>query len=641
MDERRCTPVVLVVGLLCALAGALGCRSSSVFPDPDDAGWNGDGGGSPLPADGGFPPPVGTLFGGAAVQADAPPPPLSGGSLLVVHSPELGRLAVASDPDEDKVDVVALDPTAQDAGDAGSVLGTVALQPGDEPGRLVADAAGHVHVALRRGGAVVTIDPATQTLLARTPVCPAPRGLDYDPQTDSVIVACATGELVTLPAAGGAPTRVVRLDRDLRDVIVDGDKLYVTRFRSAEVLTLDASGAVVARTRPAPSPGFSPDVAWRAVRTPDDRIAMLHQLASDGPIDVAVPNAYGGAGAPDAGKTPGVVLPEVTFFTKGVSGPQTLAFAKGPVIDVAATADGRLLLVPVRSAAMLIVQADGTLSGTGLVPAHAGGGSPALPSAVVAVAFAPADGTHGDAVVLQQRDPAALLVAPLRTSDVGPYESIPLPQAKAHLDTGFAVFHQPVGAGLACISCHAEGGDDGHVWHFVEKGEAHARRTQSLRGGVVAGSAPYHWDGNEADLSALAGDVLTTRMGAMAKLTNAQLGVVARWLGAIPRIPARTDLAPDEVAAGKAIFEGTGGCVACHNGPKGTLPGNVDVGREAPLQVPMLLGVGDRAPYMHDGCAKTLMDRLTDTSCAGSLHGDTKSLTATDREDLVAYLESL
>ena len=37
-------------------------------------------------------------------------------------------------------------------------LATVALNAGDEPGRVVADAAGRVHVALRRGGALVSID---------------------------------------------------------------------------------------------------------------------------------------------------------------------------------------------------------------------------------------------------------------------------------------------------------------------------------------------------------------------------------------------------------------------------------------------------------------------------------------------------
>ena len=98
------------------------------------------------------------------------------------------------------------------------------LQPGDEPGRVVEDGAGRVDVVLRRGGAVATIDPKSATVAARRAVCSAPRGIAYQAATDQLTeqlqVACAGGELVALPAAGGAATRTVMLDRDLRDVVV-------------------------------------------------------------------------------------------------------------------------------------------------------------------------------------------------------------------------------------------------------------------------------------------------------------------------------------------------------------------------------------------------------------------------------------
>jgi hypothetical protein len=85
------------------------------------------------------------------------------------------------------------------------------------------------------------------TITGRTAVCAAPRGLAYDPATDLVHVACAGGELVSLPASDGPATRSLLLDPDRRDVIVEGDHLRVSRFRSAEILTVDASGAVTAR----------------------------------------------------------------------------------------------------------------------------------------------------------------------------------------------------------------------------------------------------------------------------------------------------------------------------------------------------------------------------------------------------------
>src|SRR5207247_434215 len=131
-----------------------------------------------------------------------------------------------------------------------SVRATAALWAGDEPGRLVEDGGGLAHVALRRGGAVVTIDPATGLITGRQSVCAAPRGLAYDKANDLVHVACAEGTLVSLRAGGGI-SRTVTLRRDLRDVVVTGaGKLLVSTFKSADVLSVDAGGAVTSDLRP-------------------------------------------------------------------------------------------------------------------------------------------------------------------------------------------------------------------------------------------------------------------------------------------------------------------------------------------------------------------------------------------------------
>ncbi len=47
---------------------------------------------------------------------------------------------------------------------------------------------------------------------------------------------------MTLPAAGGKATRVLHVGKDLRDVIVSGDRLVVSHFRSAELIVLDSDG---------------------------------------------------------------------------------------------------------------------------------------------------------------------------------------------------------------------------------------------------------------------------------------------------------------------------------------------------------------------------------------------------------------
>src|SRR5262245_24105444 len=172
-----------------------------------------------------------------AVRASTKPPPVSGGTLVVTRA----GLAVASDPERDVI-VVADVANAQ-------LRATIALQSGDEPGRLVEDAAGRVHVALRRGGAVVTIDPSAGTILDRRSVCGAPRGLAVS-SAETLEVACADGKLVTLPTGSGAVVRTVVLEPDLRDVVVQDGKVSVSRMKSAEVLRLDAAGAVTRRDHP-------------------------------------------------------------------------------------------------------------------------------------------------------------------------------------------------------------------------------------------------------------------------------------------------------------------------------------------------------------------------------------------------------
>ena len=92
-------------------------------------------------------------------------------------------------------------------------------------------------MALRSGGALATIDPAKGTILERRAVCAAPRGVAYEPATDLIHVACADGQLVSFPAAGGAATRRLQLVNDLRDVVVVGADLQVTRFKSAQLPT--------------------------------------------------------------------------------------------------------------------------------------------------------------------------------------------------------------------------------------------------------------------------------------------------------------------------------------------------------------------------------------------------------------------
>ncbi len=168
--------------------------------------------------------------------------------------------------------------------------------------------------------------------------------------------------------------------------------------------------------------------------------------------------------------------------------------------------------------------------------------------------------------------------------------------------------------------------------------DGNERRTPSLRG-TIAGTAPYHWPGDEADFSAIVKDVYVTRMSGAA-LAQDQTAVLSAWVNSIPAPPAPTWVDAKAAAAGRAIFERADvGCASCHSGAKFTNNATVNVGTGGAFQVPPLVGVGWRTPLLHNGCAATIADRFG--ACATPLHGSIASLSATDITNLSAYLETL
>jgi mono/diheme cytochrome c family protein len=562
-----------------------------------------------------------------------PPAAISGGTLVVTSL----DVAVAADSDRDLVWMVDLKTNA---------ISQVALNEGDEPGRVIEDGHGRVHVALRRGGGVATIDLITHKVLDRAAVCPAPRGLAYDAKTDSIHVACAGGELVTLPAAGGKATRALRLDTDLRDVIVSGDRLIVSRFRSAELLVLDRDGKKTSQQTP-PAIGtplsdntdnfgggaaFVPNVAYRVVPMATGGFAMVHQRALVDPIQIEQPGGYGSSGG---GCDGGVVHPAVTLFDANGNPDKlaTPAFSGAALpVDMAIDADSSTMAMVAAGSDMVIRTnpselAAGNNQSVSCSDQH---DSFQVPGGPVAVAF-----WHGRLLV-QTRQPATLQFV----GEGG--TPIVLPGVDMS-DTGHDLFNRSANPknGLACASCHPEGREDGHTWKFSDTG---SRRTQTV-GGHVLDTAPFHWDGDMPNIDAIMSEVFVHRMG------GAQQGprhskVLQNWLGTLNAFPASAPVVPmDRVNHGKALFnDAKTACATCHTGEHFTNNTNADVGTSKSFQVPSLVGVAARAPFMHDGCAKTLHDRFApgNDACTGGLkHGDTSGLSAADVDDLVSYLETL
>jgi cytochrome c peroxidase len=251
---------------------------------------------------------------------------------------------------------------------------------------------------------------------------------------------------------------------------------------------------------------------------------------------------------------------------------------------------------------------------------------------VTAVAFAP-DGR----LVAQTMDPPQLLVVAADQIPWGTPAAITLP-GDSRADTGHDLFHRDAGGGIACASCHPEGGEDGNTWHFSDTG---ARRTQALHIGL-RDTAPFHWAGDLKDVNAVMSEVFVGRMGG-AREDSARVDALSNWLFALTPPPALRDSTDAAAVRGKALFDSPSvGCTTCHTGAKLTNNQSVAIDSVAKqkFQVPSLVAVGYRAPFMHTGCASTLTARF-DVACGGNAHGNTSQLKPEEIGDLVAYLETL
>ncbi|MFT3838665.1 MAG: c-type cytochrome [Myxococcaceae bacterium] len=550
----------------------------------------------------------GSCFGGSdnskLVQAWRPPPAVSGGTMVVLAS----GLAAIGDSDRDEVHFFGTDFS----------VSHVALQPGDEPGRVVEGPSGTVFVALRRASAVAQVDVSTGTV-QRLTTCPGPRGLAWRADVKQLLVTCTDGELSTLDFSSGSPVlSTKRLVDDLRDVLVVNGQVLVTTFRGAKVYALDAQGGLSLWSAPVASSVMQAEVAWRTVASPRG-LLMAHQRAQT----TAVPEPAGcvspwGAGPiPEgggSGSSSSTLSPDVSALNAGQA--QTvfgfaLPNAALPV-DVAVSADGNKVAVVFAGAAEIVVHDPTTPS---VDTAFNVEGQP------VSIAY------RAGQLLVYSREPASISVF---DPDQTLVAKLPL-SALSMADTGHDLFHLETTNGIACASCHPEATDDGHIWN-LPKG---LRRTPSLRGGLK-GTEPFHWDGEEATMTNLVSDVFVARMGGLIEADD-HVAALLGWVDAQPKRAVPGDLDEAAVSRGAAQFSALG-CTTCHSGALGTNNSSVDVGTGGAFQVPRLVEMAYRAPFFHDGHVDTLQARFT--AAGGSAHTATQGLSADQVNDLVAYLKS-
>lgn len=564
-------------------------------------------------------------FGPTVTQAKAPPP-ISGGTMTV--GPD-GNLVAMADPDRDLVYLVDVDQRA--------VLHTIELPEGSEPGRVAFDDQGRVHVALRGTGELVTIQAASGLFALRTACKTAARGVAFEKSTNEVHIACTDGSLVSFSPVASAdtkePTRTRHFGADLRDVFVSkSGSMYITHFRNAAIERVFdgvVSSALV-------TTGGS--VGYRAIAAPaprgdgGDEPIMVSQEPLP-PPPVPLPSEY--YAAPSGLRncpvdSPSTVDASVSVVVTRLSSRTGSVIVPRAVVPVDVASNGRQHVVVAAGNAfakglhqLLIVQENMLLDGhQDCVPLAEGN----VDGQAIAAAF-----TSRDELLVQTREPAALHIMTKDLSRAA--KTIPL-STISRKDTGHDIFHATAGRMLACATCHAEGGDDGHTWSF---GDIGPRRTPSLLG-TMKNTAPFHWDGSVANVQGLTDGTFRERM-AGPYLADYQVKALEHYMFDLPAPKPLRPAADLAAARGKTAFESR--CTSCHQGAMLTNNASMNVGTDGKFQVPSLVGVAWRGPWVHDGCAATLANVL-DPACGGSRHASAISgLSSATKSDLFAYLESL
>ena len=155
---------------------------------------------------------------------------------------------------------------------------------------------------------------------------------------------------------------------------------------------------------------------------------------------------------------------------------------------------------------------------------------------------------------------------------------------------------------------------------------------------------PWAWNGQMKELHTQVEKSIETTMHGKAR--PAQIGDLVAYLHSLDPAPpldpkADSDADRQSLDRGRALFRSRG-CAACHIPPLTyTSHGTVDVGlRDEAGQTlfnpPSLLGVSQRARFLHDGRAATLEEVFSDHA-----HQVEEGLTEEELRDLVRFLRSL
>lgn len=595
------------------------------------------------------------------------------------------RLLFVADADNDRL--LMIDTAANEV--------KARVKVGRWPDRVVVAPDGRIFVSNRHDRSVSVIDPSTLEV-TRVEVGVEPRGMAFSPDGRTLVVANSMSQdlslvdvaslqvLTTVQTPGGEP-RGVAMVSDSRVMVtyLRSDRISVldlgtNALRTTMSLKLPAERTALERRLPgqATDPVFSAD---------DGRVYVPHVQTKDDtiPTDVGPSgSAYAGGSSSGGGSVPVVanaiitvdIDNEAVLDAPGVSTnalgcfecdssaigspradvPAAIRFASGPEAGpvAAALAPGGDWLFVVNEFSNNVTLVSTRRQDVSLPAVKVGAG----PNGIAIAS------TGDRAWVYNAFDHTVTVLAPSsgrvraeHTFRVG--ESPLTPEQQLGRKLFFAADDKRLSngsaGGISCGSCHPGGREDGRTWQFSEG----PRNTPTLAGRRLSRSAPYHWDGLIEDMEGFR-MVVEQRMGGSVhgnRLSVTDYNAMLAFLETLPAPdnPNRHPTPTPGQLRGQQLFEGSAQCVTCHLGPDFTDNGFHDVGTFVevnengnpdvfPLNgvnTPPLHNLFATAPYLHDGSAATLRDRVTFNP--GDRHGTTSHLTPDEVDDLVAYLESL
>jgi DNA-binding beta-propeller fold protein YncE/mono/diheme cytochrome c family protein len=563
------------------------------------------------------------------------------------------------DPDQGSVSL--LDPTTLEP------IATVDV--GGQPHALLELPDGEILVSTYRGGEVVRVDPRAALVTARSAVCAGPWGLAASPDGASVLVACEwEGAVLSIDPSTLAATVVARGLPRPRAVAAAGDSVFVAGFTGGTVYRVAPGGTVTPTSLvPAEAP-YRPALTAMtanlasAILPAYGRLYVAHELVNhDGDtslekvaedygsiddgnpkINPALTQLVPGAGAPVGAGDPPVLYAAYDGGPRVFNGPSALA-AFGP----------RYVLVAHESTAnVAVIDTTATTPDTRVVGSFSVGPGPAGVAVDEVAQIAWVDNALDATVSRLDLSQPLSTAAPIYPAALTLLRPLPSRYSTQALE-GRRTFHDATNphvtpsAVVACSTCHPGGGDDGLVWFIHTSAIPLKRRRAPHLADAHTGTAPFHWNGQYPDIPTLVQATVTDLMAGDDLLVDGD--AVRAYIDEIvePPLPPAGDATA--IANGLQIFfSEPAGCSACHFGDDLTDDGFHAVLDPMSLHAddvlttantPALHGLFLRAPYFHDGRATSLRDLLTRPDAAK--HGGASQLSASELDDLIAYLGSL